>query len=123
MTLEGHVALVTGATKGIGRGIALELARQGARVAVSYRVDGPAVRETLELLSGVGPGQHLAVSGDVRHAGQVRSMVAEIAARLGPVDILVNNAGIGLFKASIDLSEDEWDAMIDTNLKGAFLCV
>ncbi|MDB5059611.1 MAG: 3-oxoacyl-(acyl-carrier-protein) reductase [Chloroflexi bacterium] len=121
-TLEGHVALVTGATKGIGRGIALELARQGARVAVTHRVDGPAVRETLEALSGAGPREHLAVAGDVRHGSQVRSMVAEVAARLGPVDILVNNAGIGLYKAASDLSEGEWDLMIDTNLKGPFLC-
>jgi 3-oxoacyl-[acyl-carrier protein] reductase len=123
MTLEGHVALVTGATRGIGRGIALELARQGARVAVTYRADGPAVRETLAALSGIGSRDHLAVAGDVRHADQVRSMVAEVTARLGAVDILVNNAGIGLFKESIRLSEDEWDMMIDTNLKGAFLCV
>jgi 3-oxoacyl-[acyl-carrier protein] reductase len=123
MTLEGHVALVTGATRGIGRGIALELARQGARVAVTYRVDGQTVGETLDALAGLGPREHLAVAGDLRHAGQVRSMVAEVTDRLGAVDILVNNAGIGLFKASVDLSEDEWDAMIDTNLKGAFLCV
>jgi NAD(P)-dependent dehydrogenase (short-subunit alcohol dehydrogenase family) len=121
-TLAGHVALVTGATTGIGRGIALELARQGARVAVSYRADGPAVRETLEALSDGGSPEHLAVAGDVRHADQVRSMVAEATARLGTIDILVNNAGIGLFRLSVDLSEEEWDVMIDTNLKGAFLC-
>ncbi len=121
-TLDGRVALVTGATKGIGLGIALELAQQGARVAISYRVDGAAVRETLDMLSGLGPRQHIAVAGDVRHAGQARSMAAEIVDRLGPVDILVNNAGIGLFKASVELSEDEWDSMIDTNLKGPFLC-
>jgi 3-oxoacyl-[acyl-carrier protein] reductase len=121
-TLEGRVALVTGATKGIGRGIALELARQGARVAVTYRVDGPAVRETLDGLSGVGPGEHIAVAGDVRYASQVRSMVAEVSARLGAVDILVNNAGLGYFKAAVDLTEDEWDATFETNLKGPFLC-
>jgi 3-oxoacyl-[acyl-carrier protein] reductase len=122
MTLEGHVALVTGATRGIGKGIALELARQGARVAVSYREDGAGVQETLAALAAVGPRAHLAVAGDVRHADLVRSMVAEVTQRLGAVDILVNNAGIGIFKASIHLAEDEWDATIDTNLKGAFLC-
>lgn len=123
MSLEGRVALVTGGTRGIGRGIALELARQGARVAVSYRTDGPVVRETLAQLADLGPRRHHAVAGDVRDTGQVRAMAAEVAERLGPVDVLVNNAGIGLFTLSIDLSEEDWDAMIDTNLKGAFLCV
>ena len=121
MTLAGHTALVTGGSKGIGRGIALELARQGARVAISYRRDGPEVQETMAALAEMG-WPALAVAGDVRRADQVRAMVAEVTTQLGTLDILVNNAGLGLFTTLVDLSEDDWDAMVDTNLKGAFLC-
>jgi 3-oxoacyl-[acyl-carrier protein] reductase len=120
MTLEGHTALVTGGSKGIGRGIALELARQGARVAISYRRDGPEVQETMAALAEMGR-PALAVAGDVRRADQVRAMVAEVTAQPGTLDILVNNAGLGLFTALLERSEDGWDAMVDTNLKGAFL--
>src|SRR5205085_8121063 len=64
----------------------------------------------------------LAVAADVRRADQVRAMVEEVTARLGTLDILVNNAGLGFFTTLLDLSEDDWDAMVDTNLKSAFLC-
>jgi NAD(P)-dependent dehydrogenase (short-subunit alcohol dehydrogenase family) len=121
MGLEGRTALVTGAATGIGQGIALYLAQQGARVAVNYRTAGPALDETMAALAGAGfPG--VAVRADVRYRDQVRAMVQEVITHLGSLDILVNNAGVGLWGSLVDLSEDEWDLMIDTNLKGAYLC-
>jgi 3-oxoacyl-[acyl-carrier protein] reductase len=80
MTLAGHTALVTGGSKGIGRGIALELARQGARVAINYRRDGPEVQETMAALAEMGR-PALSVAADVRRADQVRAMVEEVTAR------------------------------------------
>lgn len=121
MTLEGHTALVTGGAAGIGRGIALELARQGARVAVNYRRESPAVQETLDALAVLGQ-PATAVAGDVRYADQVRAMVLDVGGTLGPIDILVNNAGVGTWGSLVDFAEDDWNAIIDTNLKGAFLC-
>lgn len=121
MDLEGHTALVTGGATGIGRGIALELARRGARVAVSHRRPGPAVQRVVLDLREL-DAENCAVVGDVRYRDQVRAMVEEVTARLGTLDILVNNAGAGMWGHIVDLSEDDWDVMMDTNLKGAFLC-
>jgi 3-oxoacyl-[acyl-carrier protein] reductase len=120
--LQGHVALVTGGTRGIGRGIALELARQGARVAISYRTPGAAVDGTLAALREHGP-DCLAVAGDVRDRAQVQEMAVQVARRLGAVDILVNNAGIGPLHSLVDISEADWDDVFATNLKGALFCV
>ena len=83
MTLDGHTALVTGGSKGIGRGIALELAREGARVAISYRRDGPEVQETIAALAEMGR-PALAVAADVRRADQVRAMVEEAEQEANP---------------------------------------
>jgi NAD(P)-dependent dehydrogenase (short-subunit alcohol dehydrogenase family) len=122
MSFAGRTALVTGGTTGIGRGIALELARRGARVAVNYRRDGPSVQETIAALSDLGQ-PCLAVAADIRFADQVRRMVEQVAAELGPIDVLVNNAGIGTWGSVVDYPEEEWDATFDTNVKGAFLCI
>ncbi len=121
MTLAGHTALVTGGTTGIGRGIALELARRGARVAISYRREGPALQEALAALQAEGA-TALMVAGDVRYRDQVAVLLEEVKGQLGPVDILVNNAGVGRWAPITELAEDDWDAMIDTNLKAAYLC-
>jgi 3-oxoacyl-[acyl-carrier protein] reductase len=121
MGLDGRTALVTGGATGIGCGIALHLARQGAQVAINYRRPGAALDETMAALRDTG--RHcLAVRADVRYRDQVGAMVDEVTASLGALDILINNAGLGMWGSLVDLSEDEWDAMIDTNLKGAFLC-
>lgn len=121
MGLERRTALVTGGTTGIGHAIALELARQGAQVAVNYRRDGPSVRDTIAALEAIGR-PCCAVAADVRKADEVRRMVADVRERLGVVDILVNNAGVGQWGPIVDLSEETWDTMIDTNLKAAYLC-
>ena len=120
-SLSGRVALVTGASRGIGRAVALRLSALGARVAVN---DVEAAREAGEALAaemaGTGAGA-LFVAGDVSCADDVRDMVAEVERGLGPVDILVNNAGItrdGLF---VRMEETDWDAVMAVNLKGAFL--
>ncbi len=121
MGLEGHTALVTGGSTGIGRAIAVELARRGAQVAVNYRREGPAIRDTLAALAEVGR-PHLGVAADVRDKEQVREMVATINERLGVVDILVNNAGVGVWGHITEFSEEDWQTTIDTNMKAAFLC-
>jgi 3-oxoacyl-[acyl-carrier protein] reductase len=119
--LSGRIALVTGASRGIGRAIAVSLAEAGAGVAVNYReksVEAEAVaREIRE--SG---GKALAIRADVSRAGEVAQMVAEVERALGPVDVLVNNAGIGLVRGVEDLTEADFDVTIAVNLKSVFLC-
>lgn len=119
--LEGSTALVTGAARGVGRGIALELARAGCRVAVNdLSSDGP-TEETVAGVTALGV-DALAVAADVRDAAQVNGMVQAVLRRFGSLNILVNNAGIQTWKAFLDVTETEWDAVVDTNLKGCFLC-
>ena len=121
MGLEGRVALVTGASRGIGRAIALALAREGADVAVNFRQRGQAADEVVAAIAGLGR-KAIAVQADVRSADQVKAMVERVRAELGGPDILVNNAGIVRDKPLAFMSEDEWDEVVDTSLKGAFLC-
>ena len=119
--LDGKTALVTGASKGVGRGIALELARQGARVAVNYSKDAAGAEETVAAIAASG-GVAFAVAGDVSKAEDAERMIGSAAARFGRLDILVNNAGVQTWKPLLELTESEWDRVIGTNLKGAFLC-
>lgn len=121
LELEGRTALVTGASKGVGRGIALELAKAGARVAVNYNSDEQGARETVAAIERLG-GEAFAVRGNVSHSGDVDSLVGETLRRFGRLDILVNNAGVQTWKPLLELSEAEWDRVLGTNLKGAFLC-
>jgi 3-oxoacyl-[acyl-carrier protein] reductase len=121
MGLGGRIALVTGGCQGLGRGIALELARRGARIVVSYLEPGPPVRETLDALAKLGS-PAMALCCDVRRQGQVRAMIREARAAFGAPEILINNAGIGSWGSLLDCTEEAWDAMLDTNVKGAFLC-
>jgi NAD(P)-dependent dehydrogenase (short-subunit alcohol dehydrogenase family) len=118
--LEGKNAIVTGASKGIGKGIALELARQGCSVAVNYHSDQAGAEATAAEIQATGP-QAFVVRADAGSAADVDSMFAEALARFGRVHILVNNAGTQVFKPLLELGEDEWDRVIDTNLKGCFL--
>ena len=121
MILAGKWALVTGAAQGIGRGIALELARVGCNVVVNdYSSDGGS-SETVEMVRRAGA-EAMAVAADVSSNESVAAMFAEVHKRRGRLDILVNNAGTQTWKALVDLEEAEWDRVIDTNLKGCFLC-
>lgn len=121
MKLEGLCALVTGASRGIGREIALELARQGANVAVNYVGNEAKARETVEEIEKMGR-KAFAVKADVSSADEVSEMVKKTIAEFGRLDILVNNAGITKDNLLMRMKEEEWDAVIDTNLKGVFLC-
>ncbi len=118
--LTGKVALVTGASRGIGRAIAVALAEAGAAVAVNYRGRDAAAQETCEAIRRCGA-RALAVKADVSQAPAVAQMHARIEQDLGPVDILVNNAGIVSNTPLADLTEADWDEMLAVNLKSAFL--
>ena len=119
--LEGKAAIVTGASRGIGREIALMLARAGAGVVVNYAQNEQAAEETLKQIADVG-GRALARQCDVRDAGGVRDMFAFAVDAFERVDILVNNAGIARDNFLHLMREKDWDDVIDVDLKGAFLC-
>lgn len=119
--LDGRRALVTGGTKGLGRAIADALAEAGADVSVSARDGEAAARVAREIGSATGR-KTLGVAADVSLAAQVDAMVAQVVERLGGLEILVNNAGINIRGPIEQLAESDWDAVIDTNLKGPWLC-
>ena len=114
--LAGRVALVTGAATGIGRAIALRLADAGARVALNHLGQQPAAEETAARA-----GSMLPVEADVRSSEQVAAMARKVEQSLGPIDILVNNAGVILEKPFLDLTEADWDFVVDTDLKAHFI--
>ena len=119
---EFKTALVTGASRGIGKEIALELARNGYRVAVNYYNDPPSlVHATIEEIRAL-QGDVLPVEADIRSSSQVSAMVERVIATFGRLDLLVNNAGVQTWKPLLDVNEEEWDLVVDTNLKGCFLC-
>jgi 3-oxoacyl-[acyl-carrier protein] reductase len=120
-TLQDKVALVTGASRGIGRAIAETLASLGAAVAVNYVARAESAAETVATVVQAG-GTAMAVQADVRSGDSVQAMVQEIEAKLGPVDILVNNAGITRDGMFARMSEEDWQIVIETNLNGAFHC-
>ena len=120
-TLSGHSALVTGGGRGVGKGIALALARAGCRVAINYRNDEDAAQRTVSEIQALGV-DALAVRGDVGKAPDVRAMFDEVLSRFDRLTTVVNNAGVQTWKPLLDVSEAEWDDVIDTNLKGCFLC-
>ena len=121
MELTGKAALVTGGSRGIGRATALELARQGARVAVNYMAQETAANEVVAAIKEAG-GEAFTVQADVGDATAVERMVETLQERWGRVDILVNNAGINRDTLLMRMSEEDWDAVIRTDLKGPFLC-
>ncbi len=119
--LTGKTALVTGASRGIGRTIALHLAAAGANVAINYQVNEEAAHESVAQIQ-EGGGNALAVSGDVRDAAAVKSVVDRTLEAFGGLHVLVNNAGITKDTLVLKMSDDDWDLVVDTNLRGAFLC-
>ncbi|MEC2073071.1 3-oxoacyl-[acyl-carrier-protein] reductase [Alkalihalophilus marmarensis] len=119
--LQGKVAVVTGASRGIGRAIALELAKNGANIVVNYAGSVAKAEEVVASCKELGV-DALAVQADVANSESVQAMIKESIEAFGRVDILVNNAGITRDNLLMRMKEDDWDAVIDTNLKGVFNC-
>ena len=127
MTLSGKVALVTGASRGIGRGIAMNLAREGARVAVNYHAQADtgkytgAIEQVMDAMSKAGA-EAAPYAADVSQKSEVDAMVHSVVEKFGRIDILVNNAGICPPRNLMEISEETWDRTVDVNLKSVFLC-
>ena len=121
MRLEGKTAIVTGASRGLGRAIALAFAREGADVLVNYASREERAAEVASAIERLGR-RAILQRGDVSDAVQVRAMVQAALGRFGRVDVLVNNAGITMPKGLLETSEAEWDRVLAINLRGVFLC-
>jgi len=121
MSLEGKVAVVTGGSRGIGRAICIRLASMGALVYVNYVSQASAARETQKLIHDAG-GRAEIVGFDVAESSAVQDAFKAIIAEAGTIDILVNNAGITRDGLMARMKESDWDDVMNTNLKGAFLC-
>jgi NAD(P)-dependent dehydrogenase (short-subunit alcohol dehydrogenase family) len=124
--MQGQTALVTGASRGIGKEIALELVRNHYRVAVNYFNDSAEMVEAtlteIRAVQAPGGGDVIAVQADIRSSAQVHAMFEKVISTFGRLDLLVNNAGVQTWKPLLDVTEEEWDLVVDTNLKGCFLC-
>jgi 3-oxoacyl-[acyl-carrier protein] reductase len=120
--LSNRIALVTGASRGIGRAIALSLARAGADIAVNYATRATEAEDVGQQISTFGR-RAMTIAADVSDSAAVATMIASITDTLGPIDLLVNNAGIGPAHGLDDLTEEVFDRTIAVNLKSAFLCI
>ncbi|AHF80229.1 SDR family NAD(P)-dependent oxidoreductase [Thermococcus paralvinellae] len=121
MELRAKVALVTGASRGIGRAIAVALAQKGANVVINYGHNEEEARKTEELCKAYGV-DTLVVKADVSKREEVKAMVEKIIEKFGRIDILINNAGIlGKAMKPMEITDEEWDRVLDVNLKGAFI--
>ncbi|MGG0450501.1 3-oxoacyl-[acyl-carrier-protein] reductase [Priestia megaterium] len=119
--LQGKVAVVTGASRGIGRAVAIELGKLGAKVVVNYSGSEAKALEVVDEIKGLGT-DAIAVQANVAESDSVQAMIKEAISTFGSVDILVNNAGITRDNLLMRMKEDEWDDVININLKGVFLC-
>jgi 3-oxoacyl-[acyl-carrier protein] reductase len=118
--LSGRVALVTGASRGIGRAVALALARNGADVAVSYLGRRPEAEDVTACIRQIGR-KSVAIQADIRSRAEADRLVQTVNGQLGPVSILVNNAGVARPQKIADITEQDWDDVVDTNLKSSFM--
>jgi 3-oxoacyl-[acyl-carrier protein] reductase len=121
IVLANRVALVTGGSRGIGRGIAQALARAGAVVAVNYRYRQDEAAATVAEIERA-EGRAIAVRADVAVRAEVEAMAERVGSELGPIDVLVNNAGIATIRGVDDITEEDFDQTLAVNLKSAFLC-
>ena len=122
LNFEGHVALVTGASRGIGRAIALRLAAEGVKVAVNYNSGAAPAQVLVDQIAAEG-GEAEAIQADVSDETQVKAMVAQVQKKWNRLDILVNNAGIRRDRLLMRMTTQEWDDAINVNLRGAFFCI
>ncbi|MRH90681.1 SDR family oxidoreductase [Nocardia sp. SYP-A9097] len=120
--LAGRVALITGGSRGIGRGIAVALASAGAAVAVNFRSREDEAAQAVADIERVG-GKGIAIRADVAVRSEVESMVDRVTAELGPIDVLVNNAGVAVIRGLDDITEEDFDETLAINLKSAFLTI
>ncbi len=120
MKFTGKVVIVTGAGRGIGRAVATSFAEEGARVVIAEK--DPATGQDVMRDISAGGGETIFIRTDISIPEQVSLMVGKTVEKFGRIDILVNNAGFGIWKSPLDLSVEEWDDVINTNLRGAFLC-
>ncbi|WP_445488312.1 3-oxoacyl-[acyl-carrier-protein] reductase [Niallia sp. 03133] len=121
MKLAGKTALVTGASRGIGKSIALELAKQGANIAVNYAGSVDRANEVVQEIKAIGR-EAIAIQCDVSNSDSVADMIKQTLDAFGTIDVLINNAGITKDNLLMRMKESEWDDVINTNLKGVFLC-
>ena len=121
LNLTDRVALVTGSSRGIGRAIVRKLAQQGAKVVINYRTSTQAAEEVVEWITSDG-GEAIAVQADVSQYSQAQTVVEAAREAYGRLDILVNNAGITRDTLLARMSEEDWDVVVDTNLKSVFNC-
>ena len=119
-SLSGKIALVTGGSRGIGRGIALALASAGADVAINYVSSEEEAEKVVGEIKNLGR-RAISIRADVSKKQEVEFMIGEVVAKLGEIDILVNNAGILSFKPFLEMDEETWDRTMAVNLKGQFL--
>jgi len=121
MNLEGQTCLVTGSSRGIGRGIATDLGAHGANVVVNYRSSEDEARAVVDTIEDDG-GTAMAAQADISVQDDVESMAAQVHDTFGPVDVLVNNAGITVDKKFENMTREDWQTVIDVNLGGVFNC-
>jgi 3-oxoacyl-[acyl-carrier protein] reductase len=121
MKLKDKIALVTGSSRGVGRAVALGLAKQGANVVVNYTSNENAANEVVETIQSMGR-KAITVKADVAQKAEVENLVNSAIDTFGRLDILVNNAGFTRPAMMIKMTEDQWDQVVDIHLKGAFLC-
>lgn len=119
--LKGNVAVVTGASRGIGRGIAIELASNGASVIVNYKNNDKEAEKTLNIIKGLGS-YAVKVKADVKNYSEAKFLIDTAVGKFGKIDILINNAGISKIGLFIDMEAKEWNEIIDVNLKGILNC-
>ena len=120
--LQGKTAIVTGGSRGIGRAIAMELARQGATVVIGFRSNERAAQDAVAAIQQSG-GRAIAIQADVGVFEEAKRLVDVALEQFGQVDILVNNAGVTQDTLLLRMSDSEWDSVLNTNLKGAFNCI
>ncbi|MFQ5941763.1 MAG: SDR family NAD(P)-dependent oxidoreductase [Nitrososphaerales archaeon] len=120
MSLNDKVAIITGSGRGIGRATALTLAKEGMKIVVNSRTEEE-IQETVRQIEGLGA-DAIGITANVANSDEVSALVQDTLEKFGRIDVLVNNAGIAFVKNLIDTDENEWDASLDINLKGAFLC-
>ena len=121
MNLDGKIAVITGGSRGIGKAIAMKLARLGANIVVNYTSSANQAEEVVESIKNMGR-EAIAIKANVANFEEVQNFIAQAEEKFGKIDILINNAGVTKDKLLIKMNEDDWDKVIEVNLKGTYNC-